>query len=495
MKKALALLMAILMCVTVLAACKKSEETGGPDASLPTDNQDPNRIPPEVKDFQGYEFIIYNDSWCDKEIAAPKAMDGEGINDQVYVRNKNVENLYNITITEMGDPNRDTGEGFNLMNKQLVSGDYFTDLYSNDAGAMIASYPLAGFFYNIYNMKSLRLDSAWWDQQYLLETTINGKAYSLTGDIQTNDDLHERMLVMNLSLFKRNFQEDDIYKTVVTEGSWTIDKFYSYWQGFGDDVNSNGQPESDDMVGLGYDTSTATYMFLASGIRTFEMENGEPKLNIGSDKAINLAAELQKMRDGRGTLDTAMASGSTGANAVFTYEGVCQHFAIGKMLFNTSLVADALNFYLEMDDDVVYLPFPKYNTDQDQYYNSVHSCFEPIAISSNVKKSNLERTALITEALAFYSNELQKEVMDILIQERLSNDLEAREILLTSLNSKTFDIDYMGGVTGFLSKLSAMQNEGFSDYAGAVAATQSSAIVAGEAKGSLETFLEKYTKY
>ena len=56
MKKLLAILLAVLMCVTVLAGCKKQEETGGNGGGGTIDTSDPNRIPPEVLDFEGYEF-------------------------------------------------------------------------------------------------------------------------------------------------------------------------------------------------------------------------------------------------------------------------------------------------------------------------------------------------------------------------------------------------------------------------------------------------------
>ena len=102
MKKLLALLLAVLMCVTLLAGCKKEEQNDNSGGGT-VDTTDPNRIPPEIYDYEGYTFKIRNDYWEDYEICVPKEMTGEGINDTIYQRNKNLEALYNITLEQTAE--------------------------------------------------------------------------------------------------------------------------------------------------------------------------------------------------------------------------------------------------------------------------------------------------------------------------------------------------------------------------------------------------------
>lgn len=496
MKKLLALLLAILMCACVLVGCTPPASSGdggqGNGGDTPTGTDDPNRPAPEVKDFGGYNFKIWNNSWCDYEIAAPTDLNGQGINDQVYNRNKQVEKLYNVTITEHGIADATTTESFNFLSNQQSAGSYFTDLFSCDAGGLISSLATNGFFHKLSDLPNLRLDMEWWDDEYIKETTINGYAYTFTGDIQTNDDLHERTLSMNNSLFEQLFPEDDIYKLIMEDDNWTLETFQGYFQNVGRDQGQKGVFESGDQLGFAYDGSTATYMFMACNIKTFYMENGQPVMNIDSDKAINLVGWLQKIVDGKGNFDCGWATGSVNGNAIFTYETVCQHFAAGQILFNTSLLADALKYYTSMEDDVYYLPFPKYDAEQTDYYNSIHFCFEPLAVS--VQVLDTERTSLLTEALGFYSDKLEEEVMDILLQERLTNEVKPRELLLLTLDSKTYDMDYIASVTGFTSKINTLTTSGkLGEYSSTVASLKNAAINKRNT-GTVQLFVKKYTQ-
>ena len=141
---------------------------------------------------------------------------------------------------------------------------------------------------------------------------------------------------------------------------------------------------------------------------------------------------------------------------------------------------------------VVYLPFPKYEQKQDRYYSLVHMCFEPIAISANV--GDPERTALITEALCYYSDTFDEEVEKILLKERLSSDKDSRELLQLTLNSKVYDFEYTANVMGWTSEANHLfVNEQLDGYAPAMTAMAKQAIKSSGA-GKLQLFLASYGK-
>ncbi len=492
MKKILCLLLVVLMLGTLLVSCNENKEDDGNNGGFTTPvSTDPNRVAPEVKDFGGYEFkfILNNDSNEEKyEIQAPTEMNGEGINDTIYSRNKMVEGLYNIKISHQMNLHESSTDGFNYLSNAAISGDYFADVYSATAARLVSSYATQGFFYNVYDLQSLRLDSAWWDQDFLNEMTINGRAYTLTGDIQTNDDLHQLNLAINLSLYEETYPEKSLYNIVVKDGAWTMQEFYNTWNEFGSRDGGNiGQLDEGDLIGYVYDSRTANYMYTGSGLKAFTMQNGEPVILLSSDKALKVMDWLQKVVDGKSGFKSARIEDFSGS-----YEAGALHFAAGQTLIQSNSFHDSLTYHLDMTDDVVYVPYPKYDGAQDRYYSLIHMCFEPLSVSANVKDK--ERTALILEALAFYSDKLENEVMNILIQERLTSEAEPREMLQLTLNSKVYDMEYTASIMGWTQKANSLvQNNTLSNYATEMKALESNAITA-RGTGKLQVFLRNYAQ-
>ena len=491
MKKLLCLLLVAVMLMTVLVSCKKKDngsQDTTPSATAPT-SDDPNRIPPEVKDFGGYEYKFVMDHQIEYQFQAPEEIGSDGINKALVERNKKVEALYNVKIVESRNPNGNT-DGYAFLDSASSSGDYFGDIYSNYAIKMIQSHSIAGFYLDLGELSSLRLDKEWWDQDFVSEFMINGHLYTLTGDIQTNDDIGEILTSMNLSLYNKTYNgQKNFYEIVVKNKAWTFEEFYNTWYNFGaKDTAGNGKVDSDDIVGYYYDCRTASYMYMSSGLKAFTMENNKPVLSISSDKALRVMDNLTKITDSHANLKAVrIDDGNVNPGS---YEGGNQHFAAGKALFVSNNFGDVLQHLLDMEDTVVYPPFPKYDAAQERYYSLVHMCFEPIAISANVEDA--ERTALLTEALCFYSDALEGEVMKVLLKERLTSEIETREILQLTLNSKVYDFEYTANIMDWTSQANNLFCAGeLSNYKGTMDSL-SRAAVKGTGGGTLEKFLATY---
>ena len=495
MKKILCLLLVVVMLAAVLVSCKDNDDT--PDDTTTAalqgsdETEDPNRVAPETKDFGGYEYKFVMDNQTDYEVQVPEEIGSDGINKALVERNKKVESLYNVTISENRNPNGENTDGYSFLDSASSSGDYFGDIYSNYAIKMVQSHSIAGFYLDLSTLDSLRLDKEWWDQDYINEMTVNGHIYTMTGDIQTNDDLHETLASMNLTLYNETYPEKSFYDIVVKNGAWTFDEFYETWYNFGSkDGGTTGKVDSDDIVGYYYDCRTASYMYMASGLKAFTVENNKPVLTISTDKALRVMDNLKKITDAKTNLKTVQLDNKD--EQPDTYAGGNQHFAAGKALFISCNFTDALQYQLDMEDTVVYPPFPKYDLEQDRYYSLVHMCFEPIAISANV--ADPERTALLTEALCFYSNTLEEEVMKVLLKERLTAELETREILQLTLNSKVYDFEYTANIMDWTSQANDLfckqQTAGYKSSMDAL----SKKAVTGRGSGTLEKFLSSYGK-
>ena len=493
MKKLIALLLVILTLLTLLASCKQGGGNEGEAGTLPA-NADPTRTPPEVKNFGGYEFKFFLDTQCKYELQVPESMEGDGINKALIERNKLIESAYNITISERRNVNTADG-AYTFLQSAATSGDYFADIYSMYAVKMINTHAINGFYQNVMDIQSLRLSEEWWDQDFISEMAINNRLYTLTGDIQINDDIHETMTAMNLKLYNDTFLgTKNFYQIVVEDGAWTWDEFYTTWNSFSSkDGGTTGVVDSSDMVGYYYDCRTVNYMYMAAGLKAFKMVNNKPEISITSEKALEVIDRLEAITNANSGLKTVQAENETVQSG--GWEGAARHFAAGKALFLSCNFGDALQYYGEMDS-VIYPPFPKYDAAQDRYYSLVHMVFEPMAISANV--TDKERTGLILEALATYSATLEEEVMKVLLRERLSSDREAREILQLTLDSKVYDFEYTAGVMAkdatksWTNMANKLFTEGkLDEYPSTMKALSRTAVNNG--RGELEVFLKKYS--
>lgn len=488
-KKLLAILLLLSMFAFALLGCQSDPADGNEDESGDA-SADPERDEnaPEVKDFNGYTYTIRNDAWDDYEVAAPQELNGQGINDVVYERNKKVEREYNITIAENGDPGASSSSAQQFLQQMANSGDYYADLYSYYARYMISSHVTAGYFRNIYDLDGLNLSADWWDQSFIEAMTISKHAYTLTGSIQTNDELHQLTLATNHSLFVQNFPDQDLYE-IVMDGKWTHETFIGLWQGFGQDTGATGKVDLEDKIGFCYAAGICSFVY-ASDMKTFTMENGEPVLNLQSEKALNFTDMYEAMFSGG--MDAAEFGGSIGGSVQLDYDLRSQHFSGGNMLFTTFLFHDALQ-YLDMEDELFYLPYPKYDEEQKEYMTPMQPFFEPLAVSANVLDT--ERTALITEALAYYSDSLQEEVVDILLQERLTHEVKPRELLILTFDSMCYDMDYIANISGYDSKVQQMVQRGsFETYSSDMKSLEST-LIKSSGKGTLQMFIKKYVAH
>ena len=114
-----------------------------------------------------------------------------------------------------------------------------------------------------------------------------------------------------------------------------------------------------------------------------------------------------------------------------------------------------------------------------------------MALSSNV--ADPERTALITEALAVYSDKLEYEVMRVLLKERLTSELETREILQLTLDSKVYDLEYTANIIEWTKVTNDdLFKKGQLDAYKSEMDTISRAAINGRGTGKMELFLTSY---
>lgn len=502
MKKWLSVLLILILCLSFIACTAEpptsgEEETTSDDvASKPSgdkskadepseEEKDPERDPlaPSLNDYAGYTYKIRSTTDNENEILAPTERNGQAINELTYKRNETVAEEYNVTIVEERHESGATLLG--ALSQAEITNTYLADLILADARTMFACI-YEGAFVNLSDNKVMDMTKSYWDQTYRKATTILDISYTFTGDLHTADELHTRVIVLNNSLFEDLHSPKEYIYGVVMDDDWTMEKFFGYWQSTSLDNGTKGVLEDGDRVGFAYDSQTGIDVFTACGIPTFTVSDDSLTLNFTSQKASEIVAVMYNFIAADNGLVLELVKEDTSFNAA----AVAEHFANGRILFRNDTLAGAMAYALDMEDEVYYLPYPKYDNKQKDYKNAVSFDFEPMAIHENV--ADLERTGRITEALAFYSAKLTDEVIEWVIQDQLGKEEEPRELLRMALDAKTYDVDHLTNTTTFTDRfVSLMETNTLAQYAQQMSMAASGAIN-DRGNGTLQIFLARY---
>ena len=230
-KYTIILTMLILMLILSVFGCKSDDNS--PATGDKTDQADPNDlpeaeqsgtmeyIPPELPemDFGGEEikFLVKQEGgperWTSIEIFAEE-MNGEIINDEIYKRNRRIEEKYNTFIAQeyMMAGGANTFDMFRRINTLVLAADDTYDIVipTLEDSARIAQ---EGLYLDLNALPYVDLSKPWWNQKILETTVQNNKAFFATGNISILS-----MQATYITLFNKEVHQllglEDMYQIV-----------------------------------------------------------------------------------------------------------------------------------------------------------------------------------------------------------------------------------------------------------------------------------------
>ncbi len=419
MKKSLALVLAMLMCLSVLVSCggNGGEETttasggDGTTASAGGDVADPgddtttaatestvdangylkDDLSPDLN-YNGEKFTILY--WEDVERIEFEVEEqtGDLIGDALYTRNATVEDRLNIDLEWIGTPgNYGNQAAFvsQVTNDVSSGGDY--DIFAGYS-MTAATIALQGLSRNLMDLENIDLEKPWWPSSLTELTTINDRLYFCSGDISTNM-LH----MMYCTLFNKELATElgtpDLYE-LVDNGQWTLDKMSELASTAYEDMNGDQVRDVNDRYGIaiGSDIHFDSF-FTASGLRTVTKDaNGVPVMapEFASDKAQALLVKLNDI----------FHDSDYGAFHKSVSSWTNKPFAEGRVLFivDRNYVTSSATF---ADTSVTYgvLPVPKYDTEQKDYYTCMAFPFTIYSVSIALNEADANRAGAVLECM------------------------------------------------------------------------------------------------
>ena len=419
----LCLVLALLLCGTLLAACGDTEkgDTVSQATSDSGNNGDNNTsVDPEaawkdengkyIADISGTDYngatitflvctvnetynseLVYNDY----ENPGPSTSNEkvpEVINKAYKERNEYVEELLGVTIKEeyVHDPNRTNSK---MVQRIRTDNFAFTATYQIVVPCLYDGASLAkeGALINLYDLPDIQLDAPWWDQVFQEEMTMGGKLYFTIGDIGTVNKSATAALTFNKQMYSDYGMIEKYGGTIydlVREGKWTLDLAIEMTRSISQDMNDDGVINYKDLVGWSGQLDDMWSLFYGSGskLASTDTADGYPVLTAYTERSASIMEKMQSLvQDDQHYLS---------ANDYFDEPGVDwpsillrDNFIAGQSLFYNGSMSTPLELG-DMKDDFGLVPIPKGDEGQEQYFSLVNpwvsTCFGvPISLAES----------------------------------------------------------------------------------------------------------------
>ena len=442
MKRALSIVCLLLILSTLMVGCAKDAESvdGAADDSVTTaeDNSElydangylKDSIPDEI-DYGGELIRIMG--WGSTE--ASYDFNTEGENNQIasatFMRNEMVKTRMGVNLEFILDYQGDNADRYNYVptvETNLMAGENYDLIacYSMNA----ANFATDGYLIDLNTQKGvLNMDKPWWSSNMLEGSIINNKLYFASGSISTTSILQTHVLAINLELARNKGLDDP--RELVEEGKWTMEELFTMCNKTYDDINTDiDGKDNGDAFGLAMFDSSAGDAFLASnGLQYLSTDNTGKIVIAPSFKSEKIYDLAKTLIDKFKTNDYIYEGGNVKNGKVFTGK---------RAIFSSGYFFTLLNMKQDITFEYGYLPYPKADASQDEYYCSSGFPYSMWCIPQ--QSTDYERSAYIMECMASEGyRRVQPKVYDE-IKYKVGSDLLNSKMFDIIIESKTYDL-------------------------------------------------------
>lgn len=494
--RVLALVLALVMMFSVVA-CNKTPattpSTGNETTKAPDEDKTPAEdevLKPTLPDttYNGYEFRILakgqTTNWWTIGIDAEER-NGDPVNDATLIRNNKIEEQFGITITEVNN----TSVSNAVQQAVLTDADDF-DLAvgnTNHLGTLAPKY--------VVDWKTIPwvdLSKPWYDQNAIKELSIDGKLYSVNGDLIFNDENASWCVLYNPILQADYDAVPNNLYALVEDGTWTLDKMYEIASAVTHENSGDDKLDENDIWGFHTEAWNSYAIVVASGEKIAQKdENDIPYLTANTEKFATVFEKAVKIQADESVTFMNEKGHEIAGSMTQTIGGIWL-FSKGATGTGGSLFRMAGVYTItqarrvaESDIDIGVLPMPKWDTDQTRYYTPITTNATSLFVPKNAQ--DLERTGAIIEALSAESRYTTREAFyEQTLKTKYSPDEVSSQMLDLVSETRTFDIGQIYGWGSMISKMTTMTKNGASNWASSYKSLQR--VAERSLKNSIENF-------
>lgn len=457
MKRIIALLLCLAMCVCLFAACNKEEGGSEENEGAAVKQYDfPANIPDE--DYGGKEFRIA--TWADNngdthwgawEFYYDETLTGDVVNDAVFERDKVFEEKYNVEIVyDVHSKGSITDEARTSI---MAGSDDFDVLSTDISGA--ATLAREGLFLDLNSYSDiLNLDESYWDPNASSQLSIEDHLFFTTSDLTLVDKQATWVLFFTKGLLEKyptltEGYENGIYD-MVKEGDWTIERMYNMVKTVSSDANGDNQYTDVDIYGHCGEMFSLPSLMVGCGSLLTEKDANDIPEYIWMDNVDQHQESYQYVYDIVTNGQYSMLSSKMGGYGYtdLWIDGFGGMMTDERVLFNCTGM-NRCKLYRDIECDFGIIPMPKANEQQEGYY-SMMSMIQANTIAIPVTCQEPETVATLLEAFTCLASQTTYTAyIDKALAYKYLRDDDSQEMLEIIFDGRLYDpVDVYGWGTG-----------------------------------------------
>ena len=442
MKRYISLIMALLMlvgCLFTTVSCKNdSIENNDVEENTDTVSTETENELSKLKDydFDGREITVLAREQFGYEIDSAERS-GEWISQLVALRNSSVEEKYNVKLKIILIPGiwENRAQYKTAIKAAVEAGGRCEYDIISGAQNQINSYVTEGMFANLHGNENIDFDNKWWFDGFVDNMTINNKLYFTVGDVGVTLLENMNVVVFNKTLFDQNGISYPY--ELVRNNEWTLEKLAEISKNYTcADINENDRTDPGDsfvLCGGGAKLRSITTSF---DIKITSPDNmGLPEITMYNQRTVDIVDRFQSLlvSNSRAYFKDKDDDGSE----VFPAEIFKDNRALMMFTLLTDikeLTASSVKFGI--------VPFPKYNSDQENYYTHVYETLTVYTIPVNA--ASQEESGLMLEALGASSyDNVTEEYFEKVLSLQNSDDVDSLEMLSMARENISFNFGFV----------------------------------------------------
>ncbi|MBE6615138.1 MAG: hypothetical protein E7631_07530 [Ruminococcaceae bacterium] len=361
-------------------------------------------------------------------IAGPEEMTGESVQDSVFQRNMEVEEMLNCTLEhEALDLNFDQVQPH--IESLVMSGDAAVDYYVNDQLGLLHC-GLKGYLLDLADKSMFGeyyfdLDSDVYYSEYMQQLSVGDKRFIITGDYFIDTMRAAHVLYLNKNIVTELYGDSNYVYNLVLDDDWTLAKMNEMITEAYQDTNGDGTPDENDIYGLTGHSSGWAFPYYAFYYSTdckvvsFD-DKGLPYINENSQEA------LSKMAEYLITTDTSIGIWKT-----TTVADSLKKFVNGQaMLTFFQKVGDMEQSSIRDFDGMGVIPYPKMDDNQAIYRTLVHDTAEMGAVPITTVGEAATAVSAVIQVLSTHAHEyLLEGYYEVALKSKYAQDAYTAQML------------------------------------------------------------------
>ncbi len=365
-----------------------------------------------------------------------EGINGEVVNDAVFMRNEAVEERLNLKMEVLLINETRHTHLAETIRKSVQADSKDFDMTAN-AMYNMNTLALEGLFFDLQTLDYLDFSQPWWNQAYLNLTSYEGRNYSAFGELSQTMISGAFCMFFNKAMFREFYPDDPSLYETVNAGEWTLDKMIAYCTPLYADLNGNGKADEGDRFGHYFtDTKTLGCDSFTGGCNVnllVKNKDGSYAFNGVSDRTVKFYEKMGEL----------LFENNNTCRLPYNNEDIMKTMKNDQTMFTTWMLT-GINYLRDMKEDFGIIPMPKLDETQENYNAFCHDGSSGFGIP--VTAENPDTVAAFLEAMSAETYRIVTPAyFETALKGKYSRDDETSKMLDLIVSGIYLDIAYIYG--------------------------------------------------